>query len=161
MLHSRENSKQIKYLHERCLRLIYSNKKSSYENMLENDNSVSLHHKNIQALAIEMFKVKHKLCPDIASDIFKERTNNQYNLRNRNDFVIPRVHTVYHGTESITYLGPKIWDIVPEEIKQNKYLNSFKESINKWTPIKCPCWLCKVYRQKVGALDGSTRKRKN
>ena len=97
-----------------------------YENLLENDNSVSIHHKNIQALAIEMFKVKHKLCRDITSDIFKERTNNRYNLRNRNDFVIPRVHTVYHGTESITYLGPKIWDIVPEEIKQKKSLNSFK-----------------------------------
>ena len=80
MLHSRKNSNKIKYLHERCLRLIYSDKKSSYENLLENDNSVSIHHKNIQALATEMFKVKHKLCPDITSDIFKERTNNQYNL---------------------------------------------------------------------------------
>ena len=108
MLHSRKNSNKIKYLHERCLRLSYSDKKSFYENLLENDNSVSIHHKNFQALAIEMFKVKHKLCPDITSDIFKERTNNQYNLRNRNDFVIPRVHTVYHGTESITYLGPKM-----------------------------------------------------
>ena len=155
MLHSRKNSNKIKYLHERCLRLIYSDKKSSYENLLENDNSVSIHHKNIQALAIEMFKVKHKLCPDIISDIFKERTNNQYNLRNRNDFVIPRVHTVYHGTESITYLGPKIWDIVPEEIKQKKSLNSFKESIKKWKPIKCPCRLCKVYLHGVGFINST------
>ena len=76
MLHTRKNSIKINYLHERCLRLIYSDKKSSYENLLENDNSVSIHHKNIQALAIEMFKVKHKLCPDITSDIFKEWTNN-------------------------------------------------------------------------------------
>ena len=155
MLHSRKNSNKIKYLHERCLRLIYSDKKPSHENLLENDNSVSIHHKNIQALAIEMFKVKHKLCPDITSDIFKERTNNQYNLRNRNDFVIPRVHTVYHGTESITYLGPKIWDIVPEEIKQKKSLNSFKESIKKWKPIKCPCRLCKVYLDGVGFINST------
>ena len=155
MLHSRKNSNKIKYLHERCLRLIYSDKKPSYENLLENDNSVSIHHKNIQALAIEMFKVKHKLCPDITSDIFKERTNNQYNLRNCNDFVIPRVHTVYHGTESITYLGPKIWDIVPEEIKQKKSLNSFKESIKKWKPIKCPCRLCKVYLDGVGFINST------
>ena len=33
-----------------------------------------MQHKNIQALAIEMFQVKHKLCPEIISDIFMERT---------------------------------------------------------------------------------------
>ena len=112
---SRKNNNKIKHLHERCLRLIHSDKKSSYENLLEKDNSVSIHHKNIQALAIEMFKVKHKICPEITYDIFMERTNNQYNLRNRPDFITPHVHSVFHGTESISYLGPKIWDIVPEE----------------------------------------------
>ena len=54
MLHSRKNNYKIKYLHERCFRLIYSNKKLSYENFLEKDDSVSIHHKNIQALAIEL-----------------------------------------------------------------------------------------------------------
>ena len=55
---------------ERCLWLIYSDKKSSYENLLEKDNLLSIHHKNIQVLAIELFKVKHKLCPEITDDIF-------------------------------------------------------------------------------------------
>ena len=125
MLHSRKNDNKIKHLHERCLRLIYSDNKSSYENLLEKDNSVSIHHKNIQALANEMFKVKHKLCPEIPGDIFMERTNNQYNLYNRPDFIIPHIRSVFHGTESISYPGPKIWDIVPEEFKHKKSLNSF------------------------------------
>ena len=81
---------KIKHLHERCLRLTYSDKKSSYEKLLEKDGSVSIHHRNIQALAIEMLKVKHKLCPEIASDIFMERTNYHYNLRNRSDFITPQ-----------------------------------------------------------------------
>ena len=55
MLHSRKKNNKIKYLPERCLRLIYNDKRSSYENLLEKDNSVSIHNKNIQALAIEMF----------------------------------------------------------------------------------------------------------
>ena len=50
MLQSRKNNK-IRHLHERYLRLICSDKKSSYENPLVKDNSVSVHHKNIQALA--------------------------------------------------------------------------------------------------------------
>ena len=145
MLHSRKNNNKIKHLHERCLRLIYSDKKSSYENLLEKDNSVSIHHKNIQALAIEMFKVKHMLCPEITGDIFMERTNNQYNLRNCPFFINPQVHSVFHGTESISYLGPRIRDIVPEEFKHKKSLNSFKESIKIWVPTNCPCRLCKLY----------------
>ena len=108
MLHRRKNNNKIKHLHERCLRLIYSDKKSSYENLLQKDNSISIYHKNIQALAIEMFKVKHMLCPEITGDVFMERTNNQYNLRNCPDFITPQVHSFFHGTEIISYLGPKI-----------------------------------------------------
>ena len=70
MLHSRKINNKIKHLHERCLRLIYSEKKSSYENLLEKDNLLSIYHKNIQALAIELFKAKHKLCAKITDDIF-------------------------------------------------------------------------------------------
>ena len=69
MLHSRKK-KKVKRLHERYLRLIYSDKKSFNENLLEKDHSVSIHHRNIQALAIEMIKAKLKLCPEITGDIF-------------------------------------------------------------------------------------------
>ena len=53
-----------------------------------------------------------------------ERTNNQYNLRNRPDFITPHVHSVFHGTEGISDLGPKIWDIDTEKFKQKKSLNT-------------------------------------
>ena len=46
-----------------------------------------------------------------------ERTYNQYNLRNRPDFITRHVHSVFHGTKSISYLEPKIWNSVQEEFK--------------------------------------------
>ena len=58
MLHSRCNNNKIKHLHERCLRLIYCDKTLSYEELLEKDGSVSIYHRNMQSLAIEMYKVK-------------------------------------------------------------------------------------------------------
>ena len=50
----------------------------------------------------------------------------------------------------ISYLGPKIWDIVPDEFKNKNTLKSFKESIKMWLPTNCPYRLCKVYLDGVG-----------
>ena len=72
-----------------------------------------------------------------------ERTKSQYNLRNRLDFITTHVHNVFHGTESILYLGSKVWDIVREEFKHKKSLNSFKEPIKMWVQTNRPCDLAK------------------
>ena len=48
---------KINKLHERCLRIVYSNKSLSYEEHLEKDSSVSLHYRNLCILATEMLKV--------------------------------------------------------------------------------------------------------
>ena len=81
------------------------------------------------------------------------KTNNQYNLHNRPDFITPQVHSIFHATESISYLGPKIWYIVPEEFRNKKSLNSFKESTKMWLPTNYPCILCKVYLDGVGFIS--------
>ena len=41
---------KIKHLYERCLRLTYCDKNSSYEELLEKDGSVSIHHRNLAIL---------------------------------------------------------------------------------------------------------------
>ena len=125
MLYSRQNNNKVKHLHERYLRLINNDKLSSYEEVLEKDGLVSIHHKNIQGLAIEMFQIKHGQSPDIVSNIFTQTTQH-YNFRQNQDFRISSVKSVYHSSESISYLGPKIWEIVPAKIKETNFLNSFK-----------------------------------
>ena len=99
-----QNNNKIKHLHERCLRLIHNDKLSSYEELLEEDGSVSIHHKNTQSLAIEMFQIKHGHSPEIVSDIFTQTTQH-YNFRQNRDFRIHSVKSFYHGSESISYLG--------------------------------------------------------
>ena len=51
------------------------------------------------------------------SNILKLKAENPYNLRHVSVFSRPMVKSVYHGTESISYLRPKIWDILPEKLK--------------------------------------------
>ena len=51
--HNSTKNNKINKIHERCLRLIYNNKKSSFENLLDKDKSVSIHHKNLRSLVID------------------------------------------------------------------------------------------------------------
>ena len=71
------------------------------------DNSVSIHQRNLQVLATEMFKIYKEISPDLLNDVFIQSTS-KYNLRNDNCFKSRKVRSVYFGTESLSFLGPKI-----------------------------------------------------
>ena len=118
MCHGRRNNTKNNNLHERHLRLIYSDKKSSYDELLGKDGSVSIRHRYIQALATEMYKVKSGYTPEILSDLLSQREISSYNLRRHPEVRVPLTRTVHHGSESISYLGPKIWDILPTSFKE-------------------------------------------
>ena len=60
------------------------------------------------------------------------------------------VRSVFNGTEGISILGPKIWDIVPSELNQLETVNVFKREIKEWKPVNGPCRLCRPYIQNVG-----------
>ena len=78
MCHNRTKNNKINRLHERCLRLTYNDKKSSFEELLE---IVSSHSRNLGALATEIYKTCHDISPTIMNEIFTLRHQNQYNLR--------------------------------------------------------------------------------
>ena len=60
--------------------------------------------------------------------------------------------TVYNGKETVSYLGPKIWGLVPSELKEKQSIAAFKNEIKKWKPNDCPCRLCKSYIAGVGFI---------
>ena len=76
-----------------------------------------------------MYKIHHGISPTIFKEIFTLRHQNQYNLWNWIYFDIPRVRTVYHGSESVRYLGHKIWKIIPTLIKELDTIDKFKVAI--------------------------------
>ena len=96
--------------------VFHNDKLSSYEEFLEKDGSVSIHHKNIQSLAIEVFQIKHGQSPESVSDI-SAQTIQHYNFRHNRDFRIRSVKSVYHGSQSFSYLASKNWKIIPAKIK--------------------------------------------
>ena len=82
MLHSRRLNNKINRLHERCLRVVHNNNQNTLQELLDLDNSVSIHHKNLQCLAIELYKIFNGISPDIMKDVFPLNTSSNYDIRN-------------------------------------------------------------------------------
>ena len=78
--------------------------------------------------------------------------NNNYSFRGNNVQTRRRVSSVRYGTETISLLAPKIWDILLKEIKDSESLDIFKRNIKKWIPWKSSCRLCETYVPEVGFI---------
>ena len=131
MCHSRSLNTKINNIHELALRIVYNDNSSSFDILLEKSKSVKIHHRNLQQLVIEIYKVFNNLSSSLMSDLFSFR-NTGYNLCGGSKLKSNTVKTVYYGTESISNLAPKIWEQVPDEIKDCTSLNTFKLKIKSW-----------------------------
>ena len=153
MCHSRALNNKINGLHDRCLRLLYNDKQLTFEELLEKDDSVSIHIRNLQTLATEMYKVIKGDSTETMKEIFRIREENGYNLRHQNIFKRPIVNSVYNDTETVSFLRPKIWELISTGIKELVSLNGFKKVIEKWKPVNSPCRLGKTYIHHVGFIS--------
>ena len=113
------------------------------KDLFEKDNCVSIHHKNLQALAVEMFKVHTKTSPEIMKEVFLVKKQGNYDLRNQTDFIIPQVKSVNYGLE---------WERFLNDLKNKESVDSLKTAIKRWEPESCSCRLCKTYLKSTGYL---------
>ena len=93
-----------------------------------------------------MFKVQINFLSGIMKNVFPitEAIYN-HNLTNISNFTFHGINTVRYGSESSSYLGPRLWKILPDK--------DLKSNIKMWLPEKCPSWLWKTYIQHVGFLE--------
>ena len=143
MCHSRKLNNRINKIHERALRIVYEESNATFEEILTKDGAVTIHERNIQMLAIEMYKVIKGDSPEIIREIFQLKERDIYH--SNFPFKSQNVRTVIYDTQSLRHLGPKIWPLVPENFKKLITLIEFKRQIRRWKPKDCPCRLCKNY----------------
>ena len=125
MLHSRALNNRINKLHERGLRLVYKDMHLTFDELLRKDGSFTIHHRNLQKLATEIYKIHNNLSPSLMITVFPDRSM-PYNLRNIIPFQSTNVSTVSYGTETLFFRGPKTWALVPDGINHSKTLAVFK-----------------------------------
>ena len=141
----------INRIHERGLRLVHNDHVSTFQDILEMAKEKTIHQKNLESLAKEICKFLNGLSPPIINDAFLIR-NNEHNLRNFQCLYSTNKRTVKYGTETVTYRGPQIWNLVPEKTINAFSFEIFKKKIRKWKGEKCPCRICKTYIQHVGFI---------
>ena len=109
--------------------MVYENN-LSFSELLDLVNFVKKHQKNLQLLVTEIYKVRNGIAPEIMRDIFELRYP-LYNLRSScNQFRRENIKTVHYGLQSVRYLAPNVWELVPNDIKYSNSLSKFKKLIN-------------------------------
>ena len=151
MFRSRKMEHRINSIHKRALKLVYQDSPDlTFQELLAKDKSVSVHQKNLQLLATEIFKSKIGMSPELINDIF-HFVERPYNLRSDYTLERKRDHTVYHGLESLSSLVG-LWDLLPNSINNSASLKEFKTKINTWAFERCPCRIYKKYVWRVGFI---------
>ena len=83
-----------------------------------------------------MFRVKQNILPEILKELFSFNLRN-YNLRRQLTLKQIKTNSVYFGSESLSWLIPKIWGLVSDSFKNEKSLESLKNRIKTWITCKC------------------------
>ena len=109
MFYYRRINNKINNVHKKALRIVYSDYKSTFQELLDKDASFSVHHRNIQTLVIEIYKHILGLSPVITWKVFKINRRLPDNLRTHNEFSSRVLRTVKYEAETISFLAPKVW----------------------------------------------------
>ena len=107
MIHNRGLNNKINHIHERVLRILYHDYSSSFQDLPDKYKSVTIHQRNLEQLATEIFKVKIGIAPIVINEIFTFDESNNYNLRSGMHISSVNMHSTQYGTESIGNLGIK------------------------------------------------------
>ena len=130
--------------------IVYNDRLSTFEELLNKGNSLSVHHRNLQCLATEIFG---KSASDFARRFsFNWTIDIQRFLRFQPEFGTRTIRTVHYGTNFLRFLGPKIWEIVPSELNRFERVDVSKSKVWKWRPHNCPCRFCDSYIHQVGFI---------
>ena len=103
-------------------------------------------------LATEIFNVKNSLEPEKMTEVFEIKEHNGSLRYEASQFKKENVKSTHYGIQSVRHLGTKIWNIVPQNIRESNSLNEIKSLIKFWKPGTCLCRLCKNCIAPVGFI---------
>ena len=82
-------------------KISYKDQKTSYHNLLQTYNELTIHQRNLQVLMAETYKIVNCVAPPIMNSPFEFRSI-EYNIRNFQVLSTDFRRTVNYGIETIT-----------------------------------------------------------
>ena len=76
-----------------------------------------------------MCKISNGLSPVLVQELLIPNNKHTYSLIHLRQFKKPSVNAVHHGTESISFLVPKIWEILLDSFKKIDNIDTFEKAI--------------------------------
>ena len=113
---------------ERAIRMIYDDKKTSYDILLKQKGHLDIFRICYKGLCTTMYKIWNDISPTYLSELF-QINENMYNLRDNQTYVLPKYRNKTHGYHSLPYIGAKAWSLLDPKVKKSSSLASFKKSI--------------------------------
>ena len=111
VFHNRSLNNRINKLQERALRLLCKDATLFFNELLEEENTLTIYQINIQNLAIKMYKIKYKKALTLIRELLQE-TEHPYNLRIDHTFRTFNVENGENGTEKLSFKGSEIREMV-------------------------------------------------
>ena len=139
MFHSLKLNDRINRFHKRALRAAYIDLNSYFEELLRKVSATTLHQRNVMTVNVmtEIFKVKTRIASELMKRVF-EFADVPYILRSHSKCNHSIPCTERYSIETASFVGLKLWDKVPTEIKTSKSLEEFKAQIKSWVPKNYP-----------------------
>ena len=138
---SKGSTAKMEKLQYRALRLVFNDFTSSYEALLERANMPTLNISRIRLMAIETFKILHKMTPIYLHDLVSYKESN-YSFRYEKVADIPRVRTTRYGKSTFSYEAAVVWNSLPNELRKVEDFGEFRRLVHTWCGPSCKCSMC-------------------
>ena len=131
MFANKSTLEKLERTNKRALRFVTNKNHLSYDEICRQEKQLSVYRRCLKNMAIQIYKIKKGKAPVFLSELFCDQ-NSGYEMRDNQKMVLPDYNTVTYGKNSFSYMGAKLWNLVPLGIKNSPSLSTFKSTITKW-----------------------------
>ena len=125
---SKSAADKLERLSERAIRFVFRDKYTSYSELLNALGLSSLKQQRLIKITLSIFNAVHNsLTPKSIQDLIVHRKNVSYNLRGDYILSLPKPY----GLNSVRYIGPKLWNSLPNMFRNITNFRSLKRSIRQ------------------------------
>ena len=145
---------KMERLHERCIRYIYNDYEIDYFDLLIKYNLTTLYGERTRKMCHQIYKTIVGENPSYMKDIFEIRPS-KYPTRNENNLYVPTANQNKYGLRSFRVYGPKLWNMLPENIKSIENFIEFKNNLKDIEMPFCECVKCLTMQ--IGTLGSNSK----